>query len=592
MGQFLKSLLASCLGVIIAFFVLIGIGSLILAQIAMSAEKPPKVNPNTVLHLSLDNPIPEKTNNLQMPVFELKSNNILGLHDLIYVLETAKTDDNIKGVFLDVDALGVGLASARSLRQAIIDFKEEGKFVYAHANFYTQGAYYLSTAADSIYLNPSGMIDFRGFAAQMPFYKNMLDKLGIEMEIFYAGKFKSYTEPYRRTEMSEENRLQIREYVDEIYSRFLSDISETRGIPVSRLRQLANEWTGSSDQLSVESHLVDAVAYEDEVHDRMRQKLGLEKKDKIQVISPENYYSSKPPKKNYKVKDKIAVVYAEGAFIEGKETAGQIVGDHYVKMIRKLRKDDKIRAIVLRINSGGGNALTAENIWRELKLAKEAGKPIIISMGDVAASAGYMISAVGDSIFAEENTLTGSIGVFGMMPTVQKLFNDKLGINFDTVLTGDLSAGFTPFKTFSPKERQILQARVNESYASFLKKVADGRGKTPEEIHEIAQGRVWTGSKAVEIGLVDQIGDLDMAIDAAANIADLDDYRISEYPVVKDPLTELLEELMDMEQTKMRQKKQLLKEQMGEWYPYYKFLQETANSKGPQARLPFFIPFE
>ena len=593
MGNFLKSILASCLGVLAAFFVIGVVSFAFFTQMAVQADKAPKVDANTVLHLTLKNQVPEKTNNVQLASFDLQAQDVLGLHDMLYVLEKAKEDDDIKGVFLDVYVTNLGLSSARSLREAILDFRESGKFVVAHSNYYSQGAYYLASAAESVYLNPMGMIDFRGFAAQMPFYKKMLDNLGVQMEIFYAGKFKSATEPYRRENMSDENRLQIRTYVNEIYGRFLTDISESRNIPVSQLREIADNWDGSSDQLSLKGGLIDGVAYEDEVYDAMREKLGLEPKEKIKVISPEKYFLAHPPKKDYKIKDKIAVIYAEGAFLGGEETPGAITEKHYVKMIRQIRKDKKVKAIVLRINSGGGNAMTSENIWRELKLAKsEEGIPLIVSMGDVAASAGYMIAAVGDSILAEENTLTGSIGVFGMMPTVQKLMNEKIGINFDTVLTGKLSAGFSPFSTFSAREKQIMQARVNETYASFLQKVADGRGRTPQEINEIAQGRVWTGPKAVEIGLVDRIGGLDDAIQSAAIMADLDTYRISEYPLTKDPIQQLLDQLINMEQTKMKQKQQFIRKQLGEWYPYYEFLQQVSTTKGPQARLPFFIPFE
>ena len=592
MGQFFKFLFASCLGVFLALTAIIFVGSLVFAQVAMQAEKPPKVSQNTVLHLTLNNPVPEKTNNVQMPIFDLKSKDILGLHDLMYTLETAQNDDNIKGVFLEVDIASLGMSSARSLRQSIMDFRNSGKFVIAHSNFYTQGAYYLVSAADSVYLNPGGMVDFRGLAVQIPFYKNMLDKVGVNMEIFYAGKFKSATEPYRRSEMSDGNRLQRREYLDQIYSRFLGDISQSRNIPVSELRQIADEFSGSSDKLSVETGLVDGLAYEDQVFDRIRNKLGLEEDEKIKLVSPEKYFLSKPPKKNYRIKDKIAVIYAEGTLMDGEEAAGVITEDHYIKMIRKIRKDEKIKAVVLRVNSGGGSAITSENILRELQLTKSEGKPIIVSMGDVAASGGYMIAAAGDSILAETNTITGSIGVFGMMPIAQKLLNDKLGINIDTISTGQMSSGLTPFYAFSEKERKIMQTRVEETYASFLSIVAESRGKTSEEIHEIAQGRVWTGPKAVEIGLVDRIGDLDDAIASAAKSAGLDSYRISEYPITKDPLQQLLDQVIDLEQTKMRQQKELLRSQLGEWYPHYEFIQEVSGTKTPQARLPFIISFE
>lgn len=592
MGQFLKFLLASCLGVFLAMIAIGGISALVFAQMAMQADKPPKISPNTVLHITLDDAVPEKTNNIQMPVFELKNQDILGLHDLKYVIETAREDDNIKGIFLDVDMALLGNASARNLRQSILDFRESGKFVLAHSNYYTQGAYYLVSAADSVYLNPAGMVDFRGLAAQVPFFKNMLDKVGVKMEIFYAGKFKSATEPYRRTEMSKENKLQVREYLNNIYDQILADISRSRQIPVAQLRQLADEFAGSSDRRALETGLVDRVAYEDEVLAVLRQKLGLEEDEKIKTIKPEKYFLSNPPDKNYSVKNKIAVIYAEGTLTAGKETPGVITEDHYVSMIRKIRKDDKVKAIVLRVNSPGGSAITSENIWRELKLAKADGLPVLVSMGDVAASGGYMISAMSDSIFVETNTLTGSIGVFGMVPTMQELLNDKIGISFDTVLTNDLAAGFTPFNSFSEKETRIMQNLVNEAYQNFLELVAEGRGKTPEEIHEIAQGRVWTGPKAVEIGLADRVAGLEEVINSAAKMADVEEFRTVEYPKVKDPLQQLLSELLEFEQAKVRQQEMLLQKKMGEWYPYYSFLQEVTSTKGAQARLPFLLPVQ
>lgn len=592
MGQFFKFLLASCLGVFLALIAISVFGTIMLTQMALQAEKPAKVGPNTVLHLTMDDPVPEKTNNVQMPIFELKNQDVLGLHDILHVLETAKEDDNIKGIFMEVDMTSMGMASAQSLREGILDFRESGKFVIAHSNFYTQGAYYLVSAADSVYLNPTGMIDFRGFTAQIPFFKNMLDKVGVKMEIFYAGKFKSATEPYRRTEMSEENRLQVREYLEQVYSEFLEDISRSRNIPVATLRQLANEWAGSSDQRCLESGMIDGIAFEDEVLDAIREKMGLEKDEKIKTITPEKYFLSHPPKKDYKIKDKIAVVYAEGTFIMGEETAGAITEDQYVKVLRQIRKDDKVKAVVLRVNSPGGVATTAENILRELKLLKEKGLPIIVSMGDVAASGGYLVAMAGDSILVETNTLTGSIGVFATIPTAQELMNDKLGINFDTVLTGDLAAGFTPFKTFSERERQIMQANINNFYEHFLSTVAEGRGKTPAEIDEVAQGRVWTGPKAVEIGLADRVGTLDDAIASAAKMAGTESYRTTSYPATKDPIQQLVNQFLNMEQTKIRQRKLALREQLGSWYPYLEFLQDISSARAPQARLPFMIPFE
>ncbi len=557
------------------------------------SERPPKVHPNTVLHLKLSAPLPERTNNVQGNNLGWQNRDILGLHDLKQVLKEAKSDERIKGIFLDVEQVSLGVATARNLRQSLIEFRESGKFVLAHSSFYSQGAYYLATAADSVYLNPMGMINFVGLSADVMYYKNTLEKLGIKMEVFYAGQYKSATEPYRREQMSEENRRQIRAYIDELYGRFLTDISKSRRIPIPELQRIVNNWDGSSDALSAENKLVDRIAYEDEVHAVLREKLGLTSKDKIKVISPEKYFRARPPQLDRSSKNEIALLYAEGGFIGGEAQPGTVAENHYVKMIRKIRKSEKVKAIVLRINSGGGSAMASENIWRELSLARSENKlPVVISMGNVAASAAYMIAVASDSIFAEESSLTGSIGVFGMMPTFEELLNEKLGVTLDTVLTGHLAASFGPYRTFSDRERQLMQARVNESYASFLKKVADSRGSTVQKIDSIGQGRIWTGTKAQEVGLVDRIGSLKDAIRSASDLASIEAYQLKEYPAIKNPWQELIDQLMNPQQARMQQQKQLLQEHLGKWYPPLEFLYEINRDPGPQARLPFIIRFD
>ena len=591
MRKLLKPVISSCLGTLIAFFLILIGGYFTFSIMIAQSKKPPKINPNTVLRLSLNNEIPEKTNNVQLTNFNWNNENVLGLQDLLKVLDEAKLDPNIRGIFLDADAVDLGLAGIKSLRQKLIDFRLGGKFILAHSNFYSQRAYYLATSADSVFLNPSGMIDLKGFAAQIPYYKNMLDKFGVEMEVFYAGKYKSATEPYRREDMSDENRFQIREYMNEIFDRFISDISESRKIHKTELLKLIDRWDSSSDRLCERSGLVDRIAYQDEVVDIMRKKLGLGKKSSVKTISPQKYFLTISADKKRKVKDKIAVIYVEGGFVGGKETGGVVAEREYVSMIRRLRKDKFMKAIVLRINSGGGSTMTSENIWRELQLAKSDDDiSIVVSMGDVAASAAYMISVVADSIFAEENTLTGSIGVFGMMPTAQKLLNEKIGVVYDTVLTRPLSAGFSYFHSFSDKEIRVMQSRVDEAYSAFIEKVASGRMKTAEEIYEIAQGRIWTGTKAVDIGLVDRICSFEDAIRSASKLAQIDDYKIYEYPKVGNPFERWIGQIRDP-QANMKQKA-LLKSQLGDYYPYYEFLYQVINSQGPQARLPFFIAFD
>lgn len=590
MTQFLKNLLASCLGVILAAIVLFGIGSMIIAGIAQQADEPKDVKPNTVLHLTFDQPIPERTNNLQINPFEFQRRKVLGLQEIQETIIQAKNDDNIKGIFLDVDMLATsGIVSITNLREAILDFRESGKFVVAYAKYYTQGAYYLASAADKVYINPLGIVDFRGFAVQIPFFKEMLDKIGVDMQIFYAGQFKSATEPYRLTEMSDQNKFQTRVYLETIYESFLSDISESRGISVDELDEIASNYRGGMPEDALETGLIDALGHRNEAMSDLRERLGLDEEEKVPMLSLNEYHRSNPPDKDYSVRDKIAVVYAEGSILDGKGENGTIGDQKYTDIIQDLRRDERVKAIVLRVNSPGGSAMASENIWKELSLARQEGIPVVVSMGDYAASGGYYIASASDSIFAEPKTLTGSIGVFSIIPNTRELLGDKIGITFDSVKTTDMATGITPFFDLTPKEERFLQQRTDMMYETFLQRVAENRGVSRDSIHEIAQGRVWTGLKAEEIGLVDRIGGLEDAIDAASNLAGIETYRLSEYPQVKDPLQEFLEEIMGMDQSMTAER--LLRKETPEWYPYFKFIKELRDAKGAQARLPFVVSF-
>lgn len=592
MGQFFKFLTASCLGVLLATLVLFGIGGLVIGKLASQAEKPVKINPNTVLRLTFDDIIPDKTNNLQVDPMAVSTEKILGLQEIIQTIEQAKNDDRIKGIFLETDGLSTGFASATVVQDALEDFKESGKFIIAYTKYYSQGAYYLATAADKIYVNPLGMIDFRGFSAQIPFFKEMLDNVGVKMQVYWAGKFKSATEPYRLKQMSPENRIQTREYMDDMYLTFLSGISENRDIPVAELKKLANAYEVSDPKVALANGMIDAIGYRDEAISEMKSQIGLDDEDKLTTISLTAYNKSNPPKLNYSVSDKIAVVYAEGTILDGKTSPGSVGDVNYTKIIQKLKRDKKIKAVVLRVNSGGGSAMSSENIWREMGLLKEAGKPVVVSMGDYAASGGYYIACNSDQIVAQSNTLTGSIGVFSMIPSLRELMDDKLGINMDTVKTGDFATGINTYYDISPAEGRLIQKRTDELYEIFLKRVADARNMTRDQVHEIAQGRVWTGNKAKELGLVDKIGTLDDAIAIAADLADIEDYRLSEYPKIKDPFMQLLEEFLGEEETRTKVKADLmLKSELGALYPYYKHVKEIQSYKGVQARLPLILPF-
>jgi protease-4 len=594
MQQFFKFMFASCLGVFLAMIVMSFIGfSMIGSAVAsFGAKESVYVKPNSVLEINFNDPIPEKTNNLVADNFELESGDIIGLSDIVEAIEYAKTDDNIKGIFLDVSNVPGGMVTRSTIRDALEDFKESNKFIVAYSKFYSQNGYYMASVADDITVHPVGGIDFRGFGAQIPFFKNGLDKLGVKMEVYYAGQFKSATEPFRLTKMSEQNRRQIREYLEPLYEQFLNDIAESRNIDAAELRRVANEWLIRESEDALTYKLADRVGYRDEVLDVLREKIGLDKGDKIPKVTLDKYALNTKPAINFKIKDKIAVIYAEGEIIMGENTPGSISDDDYTKIIRKIRQDDKVKGIVLRVNSPGGSSLTSESIWRELSLAREAGKPVVVSMGDYAASGGYYIACMADKIIAEPNTITGSIGIFAMVPNASELMNNKLGISLDTLNLTKYASSINMFHDHSPEEAAIIQKIIEGGYELFLKRVAEGRDMTRDEVHKVAQGRVWTGEKAKELGLVDEIGGLEEAIAAVKELSGVEEIRITEYPKTKDPLQQLIEKYLKIGNVKAAAKQSILKEELGELYPHYRHLKSIIDTKGPQARLPYLIDLQ
>ncbi len=585
MGQFIKYVFASCLGVLLAGFALFGIMGAVIGGLASSGNQAVKVSSNSILELDFSDPIPEKSNNVQRNDFALETDKVLGLHDMIKAVEAAKEDDKIKGIFLDLSSVSGGMGTKASIREALIDFKESGKFIIAYAKYYTQGSYYIASVADKVYLNPVGDMDFRGFASEVTFFKNMLDKMGVKMQVFYAGKFKGASEPYRRTDLSEENRLQIREYISGLYDIFLTDIAESRGIAKTELSRIADQMAIRSPEDALQYKLVDALGYYDEAVNELRVRLDLEEDDKLKSVNIVDYEKG-VKKTNYKIKDRIAVVYAEGGINTGTGNAGTIGDEKYMKLLRKIRKDDKIKAVVLRVNSGGGSALASDNIWREMTRIKEKGKPVVVSMGDVAASGGYYIACMADKIYAEEGTITGSIGVVGAIPSAQELMNDKIGITLDTVRTGKYSAGISLGRDISEDERAVIQEGVSRVYQTFKQRVADGRGMNVEQVEQIAQGRVYTGSRALELGLVDEIGGLGDALETAAELAELEEYRTKEYPFIKEPIQELMDQLTGKKDAQIEG---LLQKELHDFYPYYQEIKNIKDFKGIQARMPFVI---
>lgn len=592
MPQFLKYLLASCLGTALALGLLFFVGFSAIVGLAGSASEDKKVTVtnNSVLELKFDALVPEKTNNTEMDPFDFDAQYVLGVTDIVKMIGLAKEDEDIKGIYLNPTFFPAGKASAATIRAALEDFKTSGKFIVSYADFYTQSGYYMASVADSVLVNPVGAVEFKGYAATITFFKEMLDKLDVQMRIFYAGQFKSATEPFRLDKMSEQNRLQTRVYLNALYDIFINDIARTRNVPAAELRNIANNYNeGFSAEAALKNRLVDRIAHEDQAIALMKNKIGLDEKEKLNKIRLTDYYIAKGKGIDRSTsKDKIAVVYAEGSITDGKSSdPGTITDGNYVKILRGLRKDDRVKAIVLRINSPGGSVLASENIFREVLLCKQAGKPVVVSMGDLAASGGYYIACQADSIFAEPGTITGSIGVFGLVPILQKTMKENLGITVDTVKTGKYSAFGSPLLDFSDEESAMIQGRIEATYEDFLQKVATGRKMTRNQVDSIAQGRVWPGWVAKEIGLVDDIGGLDRAIQSAARLAQIENYKIKEFPRTKTPMEQFVEKLTNQEDRDEAISNSVLKTELGDLYPVYRSFRDMRNARGIQARLPY-----
>ncbi len=501
----------------------------------------------------------------------------IGLTEIVEAIEKAKTDNNIKGIYLEMGLNPNGLATTSVIREALLDFRKSGKFVYAYGEVASQKSYYLATAADQIFLNPSGGLELRGFGREITYYKGMFDKLGIEVQDFHCGAFKSAIEPFIRQNMSEPNRQQLTMIYSDIYSMFLNNIAKERKIDTVQLNSIINNLTAENPEKDKELKLIDDDIFYDQVVDKMKEKIGVDKKKNLEMIEIGKYASTIT--KNLAPENKIAVVYAEGTIVDGEGKDDEIGGEKFAKIISKLRKDDKVKAIVLRVNSPGGSALASDIMWRELLLAKKE-KPLIISMGDLAASGGYYISCLGDKIFAQPSTITGSIGVFGLIPNAKKLFNDKLGLTFDEVkiTKHGVFGGIT--KPLDAEESAYVQRDVEKVYREFKQHVADGRKRDTAYIESIAQGRVWTGHEAIGLGLVDEIGGLDEAVAYAAKQANLKEYKLKMFPEEKSLSEKITESFSDM-------KTDYLKEQLGDQYDFYQTIQWLKSTKGVQARMVY-----
>jgi len=586
MKDFFKFVFASMIGFILSFFVVFLLLIALVTAIVSSAGDDTKVSiaSNSVLHVSLDYPIKERTDNnplAELDFFGLESTKMLGLNEILANIESAKTDDRIKGIYLDVSSISSGMATIEEVRTALIKFKESGKFIIAYGEVYSQSAYYLASVADKIYLNPEGMIDFRGLSSEIMFFKGMLEKLDIEAQIIKVGTYKSAVEPFILDKMSEPNKQQVNSFLGSMYEHFLSEISKSRKVSKENLFSIADDAKIRAPKDALSYKMVDGLKYKDEVLDELKKLTKTDLKKDIKSVSLEDY-TPKDEKDVESSKNRIAVIYANGEIMGG-EGDDEIIGSERIsRAIRKARTDDKVKAIVLRINSPGGSALASDVIWRETVLAKKV-KPVIVSMGDVAASGGYYIACAADSIFAQPNTITGSIGVFGIIPNMQKFFNNKLGITFDGVKTGKFADLGSINRPLTEGERMIIQLEINKVYDTFTKKVADGRKKEQTYINSIGQGRVWSGTEALKIGLVDRLGSIDDAIASAAKKAKLKDYKIVDYPAQVDPFTALFDKSGD------KVKAYFVKRELGDNVVYYEQMKSALNLSGVQARMPYTI---
>ena len=577
--NFLRNFLASILGSLFAFGILF-VMFLIFVTLVSSGEDTVAVKNNSILELQLQRPISDYTGTHELDPFAGIFEQSQGLDEILHAIEVAKNDDRIKGISINNNFIIAGLAQTQAIRGALEDFKSEGKFIYAFADFYMQRDYYLASVADSIFMNPVGMLDFKGLSTEVLYFKELQEKSGVKMEVIRHGKYKSAVEPYLENNMSEANRSQLTSLLQSLWNSMVTDISNTRGI-----NTIADTLGGRTPKYPKKSGLVDGIAFYDEYENKLANALSIKKEDKINISTLDDYVKYSNKKKLKSGDDKIAVVFAQGEIFYG-EGGPNIIGQGIInEALIKAREDESVKAIVLRVNSPGGSALTSDIIWREVALTKKV-KPVIVSMGNVAASGGYYIAAGADKIFAEPTTITGSIGVFGTVPNITELA-DNIGINAEQVGTNKNAIDYSLFEPMQESFKNQIQESIEDTYQTFLQRVSEGRNMTMAQVDSVAQGRVWSGTEALEIGLVDELGNLDDAISAAAEIASLKSYGIKKFPKYKSGFERFME---DLEGASMQLKDNMLKNEIGdEAYMILKELKSFKEQKGIQARMPFAL---
>ena len=592
--KFSKVLLAAFLGTLIAmvvtFFIKVGVVSSMISSLSSETETISKPQANSVLYMKLDYAIPDRTTDNPFGSINfntMESKDMSGLNDILRNIEHAKTDPNIKGIYMELSGIPTSTATLQEIRDKLIEFKESGKFIVTYSENYSQSAYFMASIADKIFLNPEGALDLHGMASQITFYKRLLDKLDVEMQIVRGpnNRFKSAVEPYFLEKMSEANREQMDKLLGSVWGQILTDISQSRNISVEQLNEIADKLDTYFDaDKALEYGLVDNLYYKDQVLEELKGLTGSNKD--INAIGNAKY--AKSYKDKSASKNEVAVIYASGQIYDGKGNEEQnIYSENLSKTIRKAREDENVKAVVLRVNSPGGSAVASAIIGRELDLTKEV-KPVIVSMGNYAASGGYWISAKADYIFADPTTLTGSIGVFGTFPNMQGLLNDKIGLTFDVAKTNENADFGTITQPLTEFQYSKLQQMVVKTYNDFTGRVAEGRGLTQTYVDSIGQGRVWAGADAIEIGLVDKLGDMEDAIAYAAEKAELgSDFKVTEWPKQKDFFTRMMESMNESDKLDAA-----MKQKMGVYYDYLQGLDNLQKNTGIQARLPFDMIIE
>ncbi|MFT5736022.1 MAG: protease-4 [Maribacter sp.] len=582
--NFLRNFLAAIIGCLVAFGIVF-IMFFVLISLLGGDEDAVTVKDKSVLELQLQRPIADYTGSDELNPFAGIFESPQDLDEILHAIIVAKDDERIEGISLNNNFMLAGLAQTQAIRKALGEFKSTGKFIYSYGDFYTQKDYYLASVADSIFINPVGVLDFKGLSSEVLFYKDLQEKTGVKMEVIRHGKYKSAVEPYLENEMSDANREQIKELIQSLWNSMVTDIAIGRGVSEADLNIIADTLGGRSPKYATQSGLLDDIVFFDQYEQKLSNALSLSEGADINYIALDDYATYSNKKKLKTGTDKIAVVFAQGEILYG-EGGPDVIGQGIInKALIKARDDKNVKAIVLRVNSPGGSALTSDIIWREIELAKKV-KPVVVSMGNIAASGGYYIAAGANKIFAEPTTITGSIGVFGTVPNISELAQD-IGINAEQVGTNANSVDYSLFEPMSEAFRNQVQESIEDTYATFLERVAQGRGISVGQADSLAQGRVWSGVDAKRIGLIDELGSLEDAIAAAADLAEIDTYGIRKYPKYKSGFERLME---DLEGASLQLKDKIITEEIGEEsYRVLKDLKSGMKQKGVQARMPFIL---